>query len=115
MNRKNVIAKEVKLLPEKTLYLFHEKEHIEFVKAKSEEGKNYLDYGDTPAYKGVFEDTLAVVSASLMIVENVWKGKVKHGFNIAGGLHHAFPNRSAGFCVFNDVGITISYLLKDKK
>ncbi len=28
-----------------------------------------------------------------------------------GGLHHAFRDRSAGFCVFNDVGVVIQYLL----
>ncbi len=30
--------------------------------------------------------------------------------NLGGGLHHAFPDRGQGFCVFNDVAIAISDL-----
>jgi len=27
--------------------------------------------------------------------------------NLAGGTHHAFPNRGAGYCVFNDVAVAV--------
>lgn len=33
------------------------------------------------------------------------------GFTIAGGTHHAFPERGEGFCVFNDVAIAATNLL----
>lgn len=29
------------------------------------------------------------------------------GFNLAGGTHHAFPDRAQGFCVLNDVAVAI--------
>lgn len=29
------------------------------------------------------------------------------GVNLAGGTHHAFPERGAGYCVFNDVAVAI--------
>jgi acetoin utilization deacetylase AcuC-like enzyme len=29
------------------------------------------------------------------------------GINLAGGTHHAFPDRGAGYCVFNDVAVAI--------
>ena len=37
---------------------------------------------------------------------------VAHGvaMNLAGGTHHAFPDRGEGFCVFNDVAIAIRKL-----
>ena len=37
---------------------------------------------------------------------------VAHGvaMNLAGGTHHAFPDRGEGFCVFNDVAIAIRRL-----
>jgi acetoin utilization deacetylase AcuC-like enzyme len=37
---------------------------------------------------------------------------VNHGvaMNLAGGTHHAFPDRGEGFCVFNDVAIAIRRL-----
>ncbi len=31
--------------------------------------------------------------------------------NVAGGTHHAFPDRGEGFCLLNDVGIASNYLL----
>lgn len=35
--------------------------------------------------------------------------------NLAGGTHHALINGGEGFCVFNDIAVTILYLLKHKK
>lgn len=38
-----------------------------------------------------------------------------HGIsmNLAGGTHHAFPSHGEGFCVFNDVAISIRALQRD--
>jgi acetoin utilization deacetylase AcuC-like enzyme len=33
--------------------------------------------------------------------------------NLAGGTHHAFPDHGEGFCVFNDVAITIRLLQRE--
>jgi acetoin utilization deacetylase AcuC-like enzyme len=33
--------------------------------------------------------------------------------NLAGGTHHAFPDRGEGFCVFNDVAVAARVLLRD--
>ena len=33
--------------------------------------------------------------------------------NLAGGTHHAFPDRGEGFCVFNDVAIAIRLLMQE--
>ena len=35
------------------------------------------------------------------------------GINLAGGTHHAFPERGEGFCVFNDAAIAIRQLQLD--
>lgn len=32
------------------------------------------------------------------------------GLNLAGGTHHAYPNRAEGYCLFNDVAIAIAHL-----
>jgi acetoin utilization deacetylase AcuC-like enzyme len=37
------------------------------------------------------------------------------GGNLAGGTHHAFPDRGEGFCVLNDVAITIRVLQRDRR
>ena len=41
----------------------------------------------------------------------VWTGEVDHAVNVAGGLHHAMPDRASGFCVYNDVAVAIRWLL----
>jgi acetoin utilization deacetylase AcuC-like enzyme len=40
-----------------------------------------------------------------------------HGvaMNLAGGTHHAFPDHGEGFCVFNDVAITIRLLQREER
>jgi acetoin utilization deacetylase AcuC-like enzyme len=41
---------------------------------------------------------------------------LNHGIamNIAGGTHHAFTNRGAGFCLLNDIAIAANFLLDEK-
>ncbi|GHB81470.1 histone deacetylase [Persicitalea jodogahamensis] len=34
--------------------------------------------------------------------------------NVAGGTHHAFPDKGEGFCLLNDIGIAAGYLLDMK-
>jgi acetoin utilization protein AcuC len=94
------------------LLLVHTKEYIQFVKEKCEKGIGFLDYGDTPALKGVYPGVLARVGGSLCAAKLVMQGKVSHAFNTGGGLHHAVEDRAAGFCVFNDVAITVRKLQK---
>ena len=52
-----------------------------------------------------------VVGASIEAARQVWTGAVDHAANIAGGLHHAMPDRASGFCVYNDVAVAIRWLL----
>lgn len=35
------------------------------------------------------------------------------GANLAGGTHHAFPDRGEGFCVLNDVAVAVRVLKRD--
>ena len=35
--------------------------------------------------------------------------------SLAGGTHHAFPGHGEGFCVLNDIAVTIKILLQEKK
>jgi len=70
-----------------------------------------LGAGDTPAFAGVHEASLAVVGASVEAARLVLQGRVRHAFNPGGGLHHAMPGRAAGFCVYNDASAAIAWLL----
>lgn len=97
---------------EDDLMLAHTQNYINFVKKKSEEGIGYLDYGDTPATKGCFESSAIRVGGSLYGAKLILHGKVDHAFNPGGGFHHARESRAAGFCIFNDIALTIRLLQK---
>ena len=92
------------------LELFHTREYIDLVRERSISGVGYLDRGDTPAWKGVFEAASHVVGATLEAVDAVMDGSADRAFIPIAGLHHAARNGAAGFCVFNDCGIAIEHL-----
>ena len=95
---------------EKTLSLAHSSEYIDFVRKKSEDGTGFLDYGDTPAYPGVFERASASAGGSVKAAELIGGGDCLHAFNPSGGLHHARYGSAGGFCVFNDIAIAVRIL-----
>jgi acetoin utilization protein AcuC len=70
-----------------------------------------LGTDDDPTFPGMHEAGRHVVGASIEAARRVWTGDVDHAANIAGGLHHAMPDRSSGFCVYNDVAVAIRWLL----
>jgi len=103
-----------KAFEENVLLLAHDGEYIDFVKSMSELGEGYLDYGDTPAFKGCFEAALLHVSATLTAVEEAIRSKTI-SVNMAGGYHHARRFSAGGFCIFNDVAIAAHYLIEEHK
>jgi acetoin utilization protein AcuC len=96
------------------LRLVHTQEYIDFVRRECEEGYGFLDSGDTPSTKGLFEAACAVVGGSILGAKRVADGEDSHAFNVGGGLHHAKPDAAAGFCVFNDIAIAARWLQKNK-
>lgn len=94
---------------EDDLLEFHDKKYIDKVKEYSKRGNGYLDSGDTPAFKGVFETSSYVVGSTLRALDLIMEknNEIHHSFNPIGGLHHARRNSAGGFCVFNDIGILI--------
>ena len=89
---------------------FHTTTYVERVDSLSELGLGSIDYGDTPAYPGVYDASAAVVGAALEGLERVMSGEVYRTFQPIGGLHHARRDTGAGFCVFNDCGVVIDTL-----
>jgi len=89
---------------------FHTAEHVERVIVLSKAGHGFIDYGDTPAYPGVYEAAAHVVGAALDGMKRVMKGDCRRTFQPIGGLHHARRERAAGFCVFNDLGVVTEAL-----
>ncbi|MDQ1913134.1 acetoin utilization protein AcuC [Paenibacillus sp. GD4] len=104
---------------EDQLRLIHNPEYIEAVKSLSHPspdaqwvamaGRYGLDTEDTPFFPHMHEVTSMVVGGSIVAVDSVVQGKAQHALHLGGGLHHALPNKGAGFCVYNDASVAIEH------
>jgi acetoin utilization protein AcuC len=103
---------------EAELLRLHREDFVSTVKRLSSDPTATADFsyglgpGDTPAFPGMHPASLLVCAASKEAARQVWEGEADHAFNPAGGLHHAMPDRAAGFCIYNDPAIAIDWLLE---
>jgi acetoin utilization protein AcuC len=95
---------------EADIELFHGHHHVAFVEQMSAEGRGFLDFGDTPAFPGIYEAARSVVGTTLRAGELVMAGRYRRAFVPIAGLHHAARVRTSGFCVFNDCAVLIEAL-----
>ncbi len=105
----------------------HDERYVQAVKAAPEElsfgqpaprgprGASLAEFGlgtgDNPVFDHMHEASALVAGATIAAAEAVWRGETLRAVNIAGGLHHAMPDRASGFCVYNDPAIAITRLL----
>ncbi|MBQ4897399.1 acetoin utilization protein AcuC [Paenibacillus sp. Marseille-P2973] len=101
------------------LMWIHQPAYIEAVKALSQatpepdwigraEQYGLMDE-DTPYFAGMHEAASYVTGGTITAVEAVMSGKSTHALHLGGGLHHALSAKAAGFCVYNDAAVAISY------
>ncbi|USB34579.1 acetoin utilization protein AcuC [Paenibacillus sp. YPG26] len=64
---------------------------------------------DTPFFAGMHEASSYIAGGTLTAVEAVMSGSAAHALHLGGGLHHALFAKAAGFCVYNDAAVAISY------
>lgn len=105
---------------EELLSLVHRTDYLNAVKQLS--GNDPLDncstvarqFGlhteDTPYFPGIHKAAMSIVRGSVAAADAVMTGRVKHAYHLAGGLHHAFPDRASGFCVYNDAAVAIKHI-----
>ncbi|MBM3859963.1 MAG: acetoin utilization protein AcuC [Verrucomicrobia bacterium] len=58
---------------------------------------------DTPLFHDLWQYAVGAAGASLTAAELILDGKTRAAFTPWGGLHHAMPEKAAGFCYINDV------------
>src|SRR4030095_10766009 len=106
-----ILIERPEIAKEDFILRFHDPEYIDLVKQSSKLGTGFLDLGDTPAYRGVFESSCYVVGTSIKALKIVMEktGGILHAFNPIGGLHHARRGSAGGFCVFNDIGVVVFF------
>ncbi|MGV3618239.1 MAG: acetoin utilization protein AcuC [Fimbriimonas sp.] len=66
---------------------------------------------DNPPFPGMWEASMAYVSATARAAEAVRDG-TDLAFGIGGGLHHAHRSKASGFCIFDDPAIACDILLE---
>jgi acetoin utilization protein AcuC len=96
---------------EKELHLVHTLEYIEAVRLEEPDPAFGLGSDDTPIFPGIFEASCFMAGGSIDAAKKMLQEDCIT-FNLAGGLHHAFPTQAAGFCVFNDIALAICILRK---
>lgn len=106
-----------RLATEDELLLVHDQTYIDAVKLASEgmlSEDTALSFGlgteDTPIFPDMHKAASLLVGATLTAVDQVMEGHVTHALNLGGGLHHGFPQKASGFCIYNDGAIAIKYI-----
>ncbi|HEY7813944.1 MAG TPA: acetoin utilization protein AcuC, partial [Nakamurella sp.] len=98
------------------LLTVHTPQYVEAVQGASVDPYSQWGFGlgtsDNPMFAGMHESSALIAGATTAAAEAVWSGRVRRAVNIAGGLHHAMPNRASGFCVYNDPAIAIARMLE---
>lgn len=102
---------------EEDVLTFHTPEYLEVLKS-ADSGLFFpsayrygLGLDDNPIFSGVYEGSMLACGASITAARCILEG-ASVAFNIAGGLHHAMPDRASGFCYLNDPVVAINFLLK---
>ena len=94
----------------------HDRQYLDAVRAISADpsvadGRWGIGTDDVPAFAGIHESSARIAAGSREIARRVWTGEAEHGVNFTGGMHHAMRDRASGFCIYNDVGVAIQWLL----
>jgi acetoin utilization protein AcuC len=110
---KRVRLMETRAATRTELESFHTPQYVDLVLDRSASGEGYLDAGDTPAWRGVYEAAADVVGATLLASNEIMEGRARRAFVPIAGLHHAARNSAAGFCVFNDCGVAVEMLRRN--
>lgn len=76
----------------------------DYPEAAAESG---FDDRDTPPFYDMHDAAAGVVGGTLHAIDRILAGDTVHAFHPGGGLHHAFPGRAGGFCVYNDLAVAI--------
>jgi len=100
---------------DEALLLVHDRAYIDYLdRPHTARWTSSFDYlsPDTPLTPGIARAARLLVGTSLAATVFAWNNK-KHCIGTGGGLHHARRNYGAGFCIYNDVAVSVLHLLND--
>jgi acetoin utilization protein AcuC len=70
---------------------------------------------DCPVFSGMYESAALACGGTLKGVDLILSRQADVVFNPSGGLHHARPEKAAGFCYMNDVALACKILAEAGK
>jgi acetoin utilization protein AcuC len=115
LDRPGVVIHKPEPATDEMLATVHDRDYIAVVKAAST-GRRITMMGlgtpDNPTFAGMHEASALIAGATRRAAEAVWLGEAERAVSIAGGLHHAMPDRASGFCVYNDPAVAIKRVLE---
>ncbi|WP_309225487.1 acetoin utilization protein AcuC [Quadrisphaera sp. INWT6] len=105
-----------RVAPDELLLTAHDPAYVAAVRRVSADPRRVdlahgLGTDDDPVFAGMHETSARFAAASTDCAEAVWSGEAEHAVNVSGGMHHAMPDRAAGFCIYNDLVVAIRHLL----
>ena len=101
------------------LSLFHDREYLRLLEAASSKAFAFEMLGcglgteENPVFEGLYDLVTLSAGATYKGMELLVRKDFNIALNIFGGFHHAGRSHAEGFCYINDVGVAISYLLKE--
>jgi acetoin utilization deacetylase AcuC-like enzyme len=84
----------------------HHPDLITALERACKQGPAIIDYAPTFVTQSSFEDALLACGGTLSCTRAVMSGSVRNAFALVRPPgHHAEPNRSMGFCIFNNIAV----------
>ncbi|WP_293768432.1 acetoin utilization protein AcuC [uncultured Corynebacterium sp.] len=89
----------------------HSPEYVAATRAEVPAARFGLGTEDNPISHGLSTVASRIAAGTVEACRAVWEGRAPRAVNLAGGLHHAFADSMAGFCMYNDAALGIQWLL----
>jgi acetoin utilization deacetylase AcuC-like enzyme len=93
------------------LHLVHTEDYISRLVAGTLTAKEIRKLG-LPWSESLVRRSFHAINGTILATKEALKSGISS--NLAGGTHHAFPDRGEGFCVLNDVAVAIRVLQREK-
>ena len=101
------------------LLLFHNAEYLSLLKAASSRAFSFEMFGcglgteENPVFEGLYDLVTLSAGATCLGADLLVNQGFSVALNVFGGFHHAGRSHAEGFCYINDVGVALSYLLRE--
>ena len=114
--RKDLIWQEPGQAPDEILKMTHSQEYMQTLRESfPNNGLRFLD-GDTVISPGSKKAVFDAAGSVIKAIDCIEKGEFKNAFcAVRPPGHHAEKNKAMGFCVINQAGVAVNYLVKKYK